>query len=363
VSKTPRASRLAYIDWVRGLAAVIMLQGHAFHSFLRTDLRHEGPYILSQFVGGMPPAIFLFLTGVTLAFLMSSNERKGLGPVQKVWSAAQRAGYLFALAFAYRFQMWLFAWPNSPWTDLFKVDILNCMGLAILLMSVMSVFRARDRIRLSAILGAGIAAASPVVSQIDWSWFPLAVRAYLVPDYNYFGFFPWAAFLAFGISAGTVLRLLPHDSTDRAMQWTAILGGALILGGQYFANLPYTIYAKSDFWLNGPSLIFIKLGVILVILPLAYLWNEHLAGASWSWVRQFGTTSLLVYWVHIELVYGRWFYFWKESLDVAQTTAVAVALIVLMLLISTARTNWTRWRAALSDWGWFPLGSPRAFGD
>ena len=33
-------------------------------------------------------------------------------------------------------------------------------------------------------------------------------------------------------------------------------------------------------------------------------------------MRQFGTTSLLVYWVHIELVYGRWLYFWKDSLSV-----------------------------------------------
>jgi hypothetical protein len=338
-----------------------MLQGHAFHSFLQPGLRSEGPYVLSQFVGGMPPAIFLFLTGVTLAFLMSSNERKGLSQLEKVWSAAKRAGYLFALAFAFRAQMWIFGWPASPWTDLFRVDILNCMGLAILLMSVMAVFRARDRVRLCGILGAAIAAASPVVSQINWSWAPAAVRAYLVPDYNFFGFFPWAAFLAFGISAGTVLRLLPHEATDRAMQWTAILGGALILSGQYFANLPYTLYPKSDFWLNGPSLIFIKLGVILVILAVAYLWNEHLAGEGWSWVRQFGTTSLLVYWVHIELVYGRWFSFWKENLTVAQTTATAIGLILLMLLLSVARTNWTRWRTAIMEWS--PLSSPRVSGD
>jgi hypothetical protein len=340
-----------------------MLQGHAFHSFLRPDLRNEGPYVLSQFVGGMPPAIFLFLTGVTLAFLMSSNERKGLAPHEKVWSAMRRAGYLFALAFAFRLQMWLFGWPGSPTKDLLKVDILNSMGLAILLLSVMSVFRARDRIRLSAVLGTLIAAVSPVISMLDWSWWTWWLAAYFKPDYNYFGFFPWAAFLAFGISAGTILRVLPHDSTDRAMQWTAILGGMLILAGQYFANLPYSIYSASEFWLNSPALIFIKLGVILLILPLAYLWNQHLAGDGWSWVRQFGTTSLLVYWVHIELVYGRWLYFWKERLDVAQTAVSAVGLILFMLLLSVVRTNWTRWRTALSDWVWLPRATGRVSGD
>ena len=71
------AYRLEYIDWVRGFGALIMLQGHVFDSFLRPDLRPGGAYVLSQFVGGMPPAIFLFLTGVTLSFLMDSSERKG----------------------------------------------------------------------------------------------------------------------------------------------------------------------------------------------------------------------------------------------------------------------------------------------
>ncbi len=54
-----------------------MLQGHVFDSFSRQDLRTGGPYMLSQFLGGMPPAIFLFLTGVTLAFLMDGHRAKG----------------------------------------------------------------------------------------------------------------------------------------------------------------------------------------------------------------------------------------------------------------------------------------------
>ena len=83
--------------------------------------------------------------------------------------------------------------------------------------------------------------------------------------------------------------------------------------------LPYSIYAKSDFWLNSPAQILTKLGVILMVLPFAFLWTRYGASDGWSWSRQFGTTSLLVYWVHIELVYGRWLYFWKENLDVAQT--------------------------------------------
>src|SRR5271157_5035213 len=132
--------RLEYLDWLRGIGATIMLHGHVWDSFLRDDLRNRGPYIFSQFLGGMPPAIFLFLTGVTLAFLMDSTERKGLTGLERVSTAFRRSGYLFLLAFAFRLQLWIFALPQ-PWTDLLRVDILNCMGLAIAAMSVMALLR------------------------------------------------------------------------------------------------------------------------------------------------------------------------------------------------------------------------------
>src|SRR6202162_3785564 len=177
--------RLTFLDCSRGLAVVIMLQGHVFDSFSRPDLRRDGPFMLSQFLGGIGPASFLVLTGITLAFLMDRRERQGLGPGLRWRSALRRAGYLFSLAFLFRLQLWLFAYPQSPWKDLFKVDILNCMGFAIALMSVMAIFTTVDRVRLCAGLGVAIAAASPLVSAIDWRWLPPHVSAYFVPSYQY----------------------------------------------------------------------------------------------------------------------------------------------------------------------------------
>src|ERR1700736_5297766 len=158
------SNRLEYLDWVRGIGAAIMLQGHVFHSYLKPDLKPGGHYLLSQFVGGMPPALFLFLTGVTLAFLMDSTERKGVPPLTRVTTSLRRAGYLFALAFAFRLQLWIFGLP-SEWQNLFKVDVLNCMGFSVAVLSVMALFRTAERIRLCAVLGLVIAFASPLISQ------------------------------------------------------------------------------------------------------------------------------------------------------------------------------------------------------
>jgi uncharacterized membrane protein len=332
--------RLTFLDWSRGLAVAIMLQGHVFHSFTRNDLRTDGPYVLSQFFGGLGPAIFLVLTGITLAFLMDKRQKQEL-PAGKRWLAAlRRAGYLFTLAFLFRFQLWAFAFGQSPVLALFKVDVLNCMGFSIALMSVMAIFTTLDRVRLCAVLGVVIAAASPVISAIDWSWLPPQISNYFVPSYDFFSFFPWAAFIAFGISIGSLLRLVKPDQMNRVMQWGCLLGFGLILGGQYFSNFPGSIYPKSEFWLNSPLLIFIKLGTVMLVFGAAYLWVEHCVKDSWSWIRQLGTTSLLIYWVHIELVYGRWFGPWKENLSTPQVVAAAMSLIVLMVLLSVAKTKW-----------------------
>ncbi len=337
-------TRLPFLDWTRGLAATIMLQGHVFHSFTRNDLREGGPYVLSQFLGGEAPAIFLFLTGVTLSFLMNGLEKKSVDTAGRLTATWRRAGYLALMAVLFRLQLWLFAQPYAQVSDLLKVDILNCMALAIAVLAPMALLQTGQRVRAAIVTGSLIAFASPLVSAIPEGWIPPVVRMYLVPDGRYFSFFPWAAFIVFGVAAGSILRLTKPEQMNRVMQWAAILGFGLILSAQYLSNLPYSLYPQVDFWLNSPGLIFIKLGVILVVLALAFLWTQHGGGEGWSWVRQLGTTSLLVYWVHIELVYGRWFGFWKAQLDYGQVALFAVLLIVAMIALSRASTH-LGWKA------------------
>ncbi|MBV8863917.1 MAG: DUF1624 domain-containing protein [Acidobacteriaceae bacterium] len=355
------SGRLAFIDWTRGFAAVVMLQGHVFDSFTRTDLRNKGPFILSQFLGGMPPAIFLFLTGITFAFLMDSHGRQGAKPWARVVAALKRSRYLFLIAFLFRIQLYVFGFPTSPAGELLRVDILNCMGMAMLILAPMAVFSTLERIRLCTILGLVIAGLAPVISMIPTSSVPGIVRAYLFPSYNYFGFFPWAAFLAFGLAMGSVLRLVKQEALGHAMGWTLGIGIGLTLAAYYFSSLPYSVYQKSEFWLNSPAMILIKLGVTLALLAVAYLWVNLGALDKWSLFRQLGTTSLLVYWVHIEIVYGRWLGIWKEAFSVKQVITFTILLLALMTLLSVMRT---RYKSVGSFFKISPAPEPRrASGD
>lgn len=347
--KQNNAGRLAFIDWTRGLGAVVMLQGHTFHSFTRTDLRDKGPYMLSQFVGGLPPALFLLLTGITFAFLMDSQERRSVSAFGKVLAALKRSRYLFLIAFLFRIQLYVFGYPTSPASELLRVDILNCMGMAMLILSPMAVFSTAERIRYCTILGVVIAILSPVVSSIDVSGIPAFISGYFVPTYTGFGFFPWASFLAFGMVVGSVIRLVKREDLGRVMIWTLAVGLGLIVIARQLSDMSYSLYPKVDFWLDSPGLTFIKLGVVLTILATSYVWVNYAAASRPSLLRQFGTTSLLVYWVHIELVYGRWFGIWKERLSVGQVMAYTLVLIGLMLLLSLLQTRGRDWWRSLKN--------------
>jgi len=351
--------RLSFLDWTRGLGALIMLQGHVTHSFMAKDLR-EGPvFILSQFIGGMPPAFFLFLTGLTLGFLMDSLSRKEPSVWRRFTSALLRARYLILIAILFRLQMWAFSWPYSPWTDIIRVDILNCMSFTVAALAWLVIFDTRQRVLYASVVGLLIACCSPLVANADWTGIPPLVRQYLSPDPAFFSFFPWGAFLAFGISAGSIMRIVPTEHYEKMMQWSMLCGIGLILLANYFSSIPYSIYAKSDFWIDAPGLILIKTGVVMALAGFGYIWMAYQAG-RWSWLATLGQHSLPVYWIHIELVYGRWMGFWKESLNLTHTLLLAMSVIAAMVAMSEIkgrydRGEWPGLRVALGKY--WPLGA------
>src|SRR5947209_15709822 len=108
---------------MRGLAIVLMIQCHTFNSFARMDVRDGGPYVMSQFIGGMAAPLFLFMAGMTFAFQMDSLERKQTRPLRRWLVSLRRAGYIMGIALVFRLTNFLASLPNVTLADLTKVDI------------------------------------------------------------------------------------------------------------------------------------------------------------------------------------------------------------------------------------------------
>ena len=138
---------------MRGLAAAIMLQGHVFDGWLQVQDRTSEWFWLSQFLGGLPAPIFLFLVGVSLALVLDKLRSKNAPVLGKI---LRRAGWILLLAYAFRLEQFLAWYPSSRWSDVFKVDTLNCIGVCTLVIGLISIpFRSR---RLNAIVTGSAAA-------------------------------------------------------------------------------------------------------------------------------------------------------------------------------------------------------------
>jgi hypothetical protein len=92
------------------------------------------------------------------------------------------------------------------------------------------------------------------------------------------------------------------DADERRVIWAMAFAGPLIgVAGYLSTSLP-AIYSGTTFWTGSPTYFFVRLGVMITAIPLAYAWNACFRG--WSPLRDFGVASLFVYWVHVEMVYG-----------------------------------------------------------
>jgi hypothetical protein len=122
------------------------------------------------------------------------------------------------------------------------------------------------------------------------------------------------------------------------------IGAAGILSyafGMYFDALPVKLYAVYDFWHTSPNFFLARCGILLVIVFLVYAWCRWGLGQKWfSPVIQLGNTSLLVYWVHIEFVYGRFSILPKGKCSIPVASAGLLTIFLAMLALSIVRTRW-----------------------
>jgi len=168
------------------------------------------------------------------------------------------------------------------------------------------------------------------------------VHIYGTPQPWLFPLFPWSAFAFAGLAVGFFLFMgMPR----RREAWTYLgvgVAGVAVCGLSIGLDaLPIRLYAVYDYWHSAPSFFLMRCGILLLILGLAYFWCRWgLPGRIFSPLVQLGKTSLLVYWVHIDFVYGGLSILPKRQCSVAQATMGLLIIFVAMLAVSLLRTWW-----------------------
>jgi len=93
----------------------------------------------------------------------------------------------------------------------------------------------------------------------------------------------------------------------------------------------------------GPGSFFYRLGMNGVIAFIGWA-AVTVVGHRFSLMRQFGRTSLLVYWIHVDLCYGLIAHKLGlyGRLSMPQATLGLAVMVTLMLGVSLAKTRWRK---------------------
>ena len=356
---TPRnPSRLAYIDWMRGLACVLMFQTHCFDSWLSPEARKSTFFTWSQLGGTLPAPLFLFLAGISFALVTDKLRTKANTADQIARTTIGRGAEIFGLGLLFRLQEYLIAFPWAPRSDLLRVDILNTIGLSMMLMGGMCwmVLRVKSGRWALAMSATGTALAISLLTPLLWTvwrpdWLPWPIESYINGVHNLgspqawlFPIFPWSGFAFAGLATGFLLLSDWARERQVATFVTAgICGLGLIYLARWFDARPGQWYPVYDFWHTSPNFFLIRVGLLLGILTGTYAWCRWGAGQwGFSPLIQLGQTSLLVYWVHIEFVYGRFSILPKRGNSIAMASVGLLMIFLAMLALSVLRTRWKR---------------------
>ena len=343
---------------MRGLACVLMFQTHCYDAWLSAEARKTTFFMYSQIGGTLPAPLFLFLAGISFALTTGKLIQKGLGPGQIARTTIRRGAEIFALGLLFRLQEYLIAWGWAPWSDLFRVDILNTIGVSMMLMGILCwmVLALRGSGNLTsrlAIAAAGSAMAIALLTPPLWTtwrpdWLPWPIESYIngvhnlgAPQAWLFPIFPWTAFAFAGLAVGFGLQSAwtkLHPGT--AFGYAGLAGLVFVIGARWLDARPQSLYATYDYWHTSPNFFLLRVGLLLMILPASYAWCRW-GAALWGFspLIQVGQTSLLVYWVHIEFVYGRVSILPKHAQSILGASIGLFIIFLMMLALSMARTS------------------------
>ena len=343
---------------MRGLACLFMFQTHCYDAWLSESARKSTFFMWSQLGGTLPAPLFLFLAGISFALVTDKLRQKNMPVGQIARTTIRRGAEIFAFGLLFRLQEFLISWGWAPWSDLLRVDVLNTIGLSMMLMGVMCwmvlALYHGSRVRLALVTtAAGVAATISMLTPLLWTvwfprWLPWPLQSYIngahnlgKPQPSLFPIFPWTGFAFVGLALGFVLMNEWIRKSGAAAFLLAGAGGVgLIYAARWLDARPTQLYPVYDFWRTSPNFFLIRVGLLLIVLAAAYVWCRWGAGQwGFSPLIQLGQASLLVYWVHIEFVYGRLSILPKRSLSVFSASCGLLAIFLSMLLLSILRTK------------------------
>ena len=331
-----------------------MVMAHVTDAWTHESYRHDFPYMVTVFVAGLAAPLFLFLAGLSLSMAASMRSTAArehapaIGHAAAARLALTRGAQVLALAFLFRLQSQLLGW--GAFSNFLKVDILNVMGLA--MMAAALLWRASEsraaRMWLFAAAAVVVTMGTPLVREVGGlAILPDPIEAYIrpLPGRTTFALFPWAGFLLAGALAGEAIDAARTRSQEIRLQWALLACGLAGIGLGYAASFQPSIYPVANFWTSSPTFFFIRLGICTAMVPISraidlfHVFMRTRFPGSFSMdtpgrvIATLGRSSLVVYWIHVEMVYGVLGRPFRRGLPLNASLGATVALCLVLYAI------------------------------
>ena len=132
---------------------------------------------------------------------------------------------------------------------------------------------------------------------------PLALRSALVgTGGSLFPLLPWCSYVLLGAGLGTVY-LTAARSSNLMLKAFVPAGMALMFLGLHSEHFAHSLYGDANFWPTTPHLFLTRIGFVLFVLGVGTYALPKLQSSA-SILRSLAEESLLVYFIHVDLVYG-----------------------------------------------------------
>jgi uncharacterized membrane protein len=297
------ASRLAYLDGLRGAALLFMMVNHTARWWIDTPMTRPR-YALIYVTLTLAAPTFLFLVGFCLPLALRGLPDAGLPALARRFvprgARIVLAGLLLNLVV-------------FPHESLWSGGVLQTIGLAIIAM-VPALWLLRSRAARWPLLLA--AAGGYAAFALSFSWLTgFVARHELIGLVLFYDFppWPWLSLVLAGLVLGWTWLEAHRQSPDagrRVIVTLAALGVALVAAFfvyDWLAATPMRFGMRRDFilnrhWTPRPDALLWVLGMVLVMLGAAY-WAMERRRLRLPWLVVLGQTALFLYFIHQVLAY------------------------------------------------------------
>ena len=339
-------TRLNFVDLMRGLVMIVMIEVHVVNSLMSPALRNESWFNYVNFLNGMVAPGFIFISG--FAFMLASRSKleefrtlgyafwKQLGRIMLIWFL----GYLLHIPFFSKYKCINVA-TTDHWMSFLGIDVLQCIAFGLLLIFILRLALKSDRIFIITVLILGLGTVIPAVKiyTIDFQQFmPLFIAMYITPIYHTnFPLFPWFGFMAAGVLTSWFFMKSGDNGSGELFIKRLLAAGTVLT----MISIPLMLYLKDYALLIKdirPDILFFtgRLGLVFVILALCYYYCT-LRNEITPIILYPSRESLAVYFMHLQLLYREMWHgkslvtMSGHSLGFGTCLAISAGLIMLML--------------------------------